>query len=75
MFSMKFFKIKGYIILYAIRTNNLFLTLFVKIKVLVPKNYVVVIFLIIQMYTALFSLNKYERVGEIYCYGVFICLI
>ena len=35
----------------AVRTNNLFLTLFVKIKVLVayavPKNYVVVILLII----------------------------
>ena len=50
----------------VVRTNNLFLTLFVKIKVLVayavPKNYVVVIFLIIQMYTALFSFNR----GRIY---------
>ena len=49
-----------------VRTNNLFLTLFVKIKVLVayavPKNYVVVIFLIIQMYTVLFPLNR----GRIY---------
>ena len=46
----------------AVRTNNLFLTLFVKIKVLVayavPKNYVVVKLLIIQMYTALFPLNR-----------------
>ena len=44
----------------SVRTNNLFLTLFVKIKVLVayavPKNYVVVKLLIIQMYTALFPL-------------------
>ena len=50
----------------VVRTNNLFLTLFIKIKVLVayavPKNYVVVIFLIIQMYTALFSFNR----GRIY---------
>ena len=46
----------------AVRTNNLCLTLFVKIKVLVsyavPKNYVVVKLLIIQMYTALFPLNR-----------------
>ena len=46
----------------SVRTNNLFLTLFVKIKVLVayavPKNYVVVILLIIQMYTVLFSFNR-----------------
>ena len=45
----------------TVRTNNLFLTLFVKIKVLVayavPKNYVVVILLIIQMYTVLFSFD------------------
>ena len=45
----------------SVRTNNLFLTLFVKIKVLVayavPKNYVVVTLLIIQMYTALFHSN------------------
>ena len=45
-----------------VRTNNLFLTLFVKIKVLVayavPKNYVVVKLLIIQMYTALFPFNR-----------------
>ena len=50
----------------AVRTNNLFLTLFVKIKVLVvyavPKNYVVVTLLIIQMYTALFPYNR----GRIY---------
>ena len=50
----------------TVRTNNLFLTLFVKIKVLVayavPKNYVVVILLIIQMYTVLFPLNR----GRIY---------
>ena len=54
------------IFLITVRTNNLFLTLFVKIKVLVayavPKNYVVVILLIIQMYTALFPLNR----GRIY---------
>ena len=46
----------------AVRTNNLCLTLFVKIKVLVaytvPKNYVVVKLLIIQMYTALFPFNR-----------------
>ena len=50
----------------SVRTNNLFLTLFVKIKVLVayavPKNYVVVKLLIIQMYTALFPFNR----GRIY---------
>ena len=50
----------------AVRTNNLCLTLFVKIKVLVsyavPKNYVVVKLLIIQMYTALFPFNR----GRIY---------
>ena len=50
----------------TVRTNNLFLTLFVKIKVLVayavPKNYVVVILLIIQMYTVLFPFNR----GRIY---------
>ena len=50
----------------AVRTNNLCLTLFVKIKVFVayavPKNYVVVILLIIQMYTALFPFNR----GRIY---------
>ena len=51
-----------YFNIWTVRTNNLFLTLFVKIKVLVayavPKNYVVVILLIIQMYTALFPLNS-----------------
>ena len=51
-----------YFNIWAVRTNNLFLTLFVKIKVLVayavPKNYVVVILLIIQMYTALFPFNS-----------------
>ena len=51
-----------YFNIWATRTNNLFLTLFVKIKVLVayavPKNYVVVKLLIIQMYTALLPLNS-----------------
>ena len=46
----------------AVRTNNLCLTLFVKIKVLVayavPKNYVIVILLIIQMWTVLFSFDR-----------------
>ena len=46
----------------AVRTNNLFLALLVRIKVLVAyaisKNYVVVILLIIQMYTALFPFNR-----------------
>ena len=46
----------------AVRTNNLFLALLVKIKVLVAyavsKNYVVVILLIILSYTALFPLNR-----------------
>ena len=60
------FLIYIYIVLWAVRTNNLFLTLFVKIKVLVayavPKNYVVVKLLIIQMYTALFPFNR----GRIY---------
>ena len=50
----------------AVITNNLCLTLFVKIKVFVayavPKNYVVVVLLIIQMYTALFPFNR----GRIY---------
>ena len=50
----------------VVRNNNLFLTSFIKIKVLVayavPKNYVVVIFLIIQMYTVLFPFNR----GRIY---------
>ena len=50
----------------AVRTNNIFLVLFVKIKVLVAyvvsKNYVVVKLLIIQMCTALFPLNR----GRIY---------
>jgi len=45
----------------AVRTNNLFLALLVKIKVLVAyavsKNYVVVILLIILSYTALFPIN------------------
>ena len=45
----------------AVRTNNLFLALLVKIKVLVAyavsKNYVVVILLIILSYTALFPLD------------------
>ena len=49
-----------------VRTNNLFLTVCVKIKVLVayavPKNYVVVKLLIIQMYTALLPFNR----GRIY---------
>ena len=61
-------KIKGFIYLtmLAVRTNNLFLALLVKIKVLVAyavsKNYVVVILLIILSYTALFPLNR----GRIY---------
>ena len=63
----------------AVRTNNLFLALLVKIKVLVAyavsKNYVVVILLIILSYTALFPLNKFEIVGETHCYSIFICLI
>ena len=46
----------------AVRTNNLFLALLVKIKVLVAyavsKNYVVVILLIILSYTTLFPLNS-----------------
>ena len=46
----------------AVRTNNLFLALLVKIKVfvayVVSKNYVVVILLIILSYTALFPLNS-----------------
>ena len=49
-----------------VRTNNLFPTLFVKIKVLVayavPKNYVVVKLLITQTYTALLPFNR----GRIY---------
>ena len=55
-----------YFNIWTVRTNNLFLTLFVKIKVLVayavPKNYVVVKLLIIQMYTALLPFNR----GRIY---------
>ena len=50
----------------AVRPNNLFLALLVKIKVLVAyavsKNYVVVILLIILSYTALFPFNR----GRIY---------
>ena len=46
----------------AVRTNNLFLALLVKIKVLVAyavsKDYVVVILLIILSYTALFPLDR-----------------
>lgn len=46
----------------TVRTNNLFLALLVKIKVLVAyavsKNYVVVILLIILSYTALFPLDR-----------------
>ena len=53
----------------TVRTNNLFLTLFVKIKVLVayavPKNYVVVILLIIQMYTALFPFDYPKNPWEV----------
>ena len=66
---MKLFKIKRYIILYTVRTNNLFLILFVKIKVLVayavPKNYVVVKLLIIQMYTALFPFDYTKSPWEV----------
>ena len=54
------------ILVIAVRTNNLFLALLVKIKVLVAyavsKNYVVVILLIILSYTALFPLDR----GRIY---------
>ena len=50
----------------AVRTNNLFLALLVKIKVfvayVVSKNYVVVILLIILSYTALFPLNNYHSI-------------
>ena len=50
----------------SVRTNNLFLTLFVKIKVLVayavPKNYVVVILLIIQIWTVLFSFDENDKI-------------
>ena len=50
----------------SVRTNNLCLTLFVKIKVLVayavPKNYVVVILLIIQMWTVLFSFDENDKI-------------
>ena len=53
----------------AVRTNNLFFTLFVKIKVLgvyaVPKNYVVVKLLINQMYTALFPLDYPKSPWEV----------
>ena len=56
----------------AVRTNNLCLTLFVKIKVLVaytvPKNYVVVKLLIIPKYTSLFPLNRgriFNTIGSI----------
>ena len=46
----------------TVRTNNLFLALLVKIKVLVAyavsKNYVVVILLIILSYTALFLFHR-----------------
>ena len=49
----------------AVRTNNLFLALLVKIKVLVAyaisKNYVVVILLIILSYTALFPFDCCRR--------------
>ena len=45
----------------AVRTNNLFLALLIKIKVLVAyvvsKNYIVVILLIILSYTVLFLLD------------------
>ena len=47
----------------AVRTNNLFLALLVKIKVLVAyavsKNYVVVILLIILSYTVLFPFELF----------------
>ena len=53
----------------AVRTNNLFFTLFVKIKVLVayavPKNYVVVKLLINQMYTALFPFDYLKNPWEV----------
>ena len=51
-----------YFNIWAVRTNNLFLALLVKINVLaayvVSENYVVVILLIIPIYTALFPLNR-----------------
>lgn len=57
------------IVVISVRTNNHFLTLFVKIKVLVayavPKNYVVVILLIIQMYTALFPFDYTKSPWEV----------
>ena len=57
----------------AVRTNNLFLALLVKIKVLVAyavsKNYVVVILLIILSYTALFPLNYYKKCLD--CFSLF----
>ena len=61
------------IVVISVRTNNHFLTLFVKIKVLVayavPKNYVVVILLIIQMYTALFPFNGCRLLENLYIIG------
>ena len=57
----------------AVRTNNLFLALLVKIKVLVAyavsKNYVVVILLIILSYTALFPLNYNKK--NLDCFSLF----
>ena len=53
----------------AVRTNNLFLALLVKIKVLVAyavsKNYVVVILLIILSYTALFPFDYPKNPWEV----------
>ena len=53
----------------AVRTNNLCLTLFVKIKVLVaytvPKNYVVVKLPIIQIHTALFPFDYPKSPWEV----------
>ena len=57
----------------AVRTNNLFLALLVKIKVLVAyavsKNYVVVKLLIIKMYTALFLFNGCRLLENRYIIG------
>ena len=58
-----------YYILWAVRTNNLLFILFVKIKVLVayavPKNYVVVKLLIIQMYNALLPFDYTKSPWEV----------
>ena len=62
----------------AVRTNNLFLALLVKIKVLVAyavsKNYVVVILLIILSYTALLPLySSWWLTCNVVDYAVNVC--